>query len=1165
MVKFCLHLILLIVLMTWARAGYTQSDSVARHRCVERVVETKSILKDSLTLIPSSIEITTSTDTLDTQFYSIKNNVLLLNENGMNLYYGDTLFIQYQTLGVNLEKPFYMLDSLALAQSDDVIKTGYAYQLSGDKQNLFGNNDLAYDGSFSRGFSFGNRQSLVLNSNFNLQMSGNIGDDIELAAALTDANIPIQAEGNTYQLNEFDRVFISLQKNQHKLTAGDLEIRNPDSYFPRYQKKLKGLRYTDQFDFKKNSQLNTDASYAISRGKFSRNELKTQESNQGPYKLVGNAGESFLIVLSGTEKVYFDGVPLKRGSDFDYVIDYNLAEIRFTYNRLITKDSRIIVEFEYVDQSYLRSMQTLSLNYKSNRSEYYFNLYNEQDSKNAIGNASLDSLDIEVLRATGDDLQSAARSGIRPWQANADQNDVILYKKVFEPAISDSILVYSTEAGNYLYTAYFSDVGELQGSYDIKEESTVNGRVYEYVGKGNGRYEPTVRLVAPERKQLITIGQIYKWNDSNKVHAEFSLSNNDLNRFSNLDDKDNSGAAAMIHFQNAQKWTAERDSSQKNEWKTSLKYEYTHPQFQALNPYRSAEFNRDWNLNYTQQNSAEHLIHSQMALKYQAFNIHYGFDGFFRPDQFNGYKHSPKIEFQSPHTSVKLSGNFLLSNSQDYTTRFFRPQVEFQQKLKKLGESTLGFHFNQEYNRIFQKDSIFLEANSFYFNNYRWYVNTPAKSKFPLQFYFNLRKDYQPSKQEFIPNFLSMDTGLKGKWIIEKKSNLSYSLTYRQLKIDSLFNGQNIKPGTTLLGKISHNMKLYRQFIVTNTQIDLNSGQEAKAEYIFIELTNPGEGNYIWIDSNGDGIPQKGEFEEAPFSDEANYIKIIQYNNEFVRVNNAMFSHTFRLNPKNLFDSSKSKTWQKEVSKWSVIGSIRLQEKTMDDQDGRFTVPFFSEREDTSVVVLNNSRNITLYYNKLSPRYDVQLNHKANLARNLQLDGLIELGRRANTLRMRYSFQKSLDWITMGSLGSKNYRAALYPTKDYDFDFYEFNNAIKYRISKKTGVDVNYTFVHKKNQSINAEELSGHKFNGTLKLRNWYQMNIQLGLEYAKLHFSGEANSSLELAMLEGLKNGNNFLWQITLTRKMNNNIDLNFRYEGRKTGEQKTVHIASMQAKARF
>jgi hypothetical protein len=33
----------------------------------------------------------------------------------------------------------------------------------------------------------------------------------------------------------------------------------------------------------------------------------------------------------------------------------------------------------------------------------------------------------------------------------------------------------------------------------------------------------------------------------------------------------------------------------------------------------------------------------------------------------------------------------------------------------------------------------------------------------------------------------------------------------------------------------------------------------------------------------------------------------------------------------------------------------------------------------------------------------------------------------------------------------------------------------------------------------------------------------------------------------------------------MSNNIDLNFRYEGRKTGELKTVHVASMQAKARF
>jgi hypothetical protein len=233
-----------------------------------------------------------------------------------------------------------------------VIITSYTYTLGDTTAKGFVDfNSIDYNGTYGRSLTIGNSQDVSLNSNFNLQLNGYILDSVRIEAAVTDNNIPIQPDGNTQQIQEFDRIYITFEKGKHKLTAGDYNLERPNSYFINFNKRVQGIMYQDEFSFGKNVKNKFGLSGSIAKGQFARNIFQGIEGNQGPYKLTGNNGEQFFIVLAGTEKVFIDGVQMERGEDRDYVINYNTGEITFMPRQLITKDKRIQFEFEYQDRN----------------------------------------------------------------------------------------------------------------------------------------------------------------------------------------------------------------------------------------------------------------------------------------------------------------------------------------------------------------------------------------------------------------------------------------------------------------------------------------------------------------------------------------------------------------------------------------------------------------------------------------------------------------------------------------------------------------------------------------------------------------------------------------------------------------------------------------------
>ena len=53
--------------------------------------------------------------------------------------------------------------------------------------------------------------------------------------------------------------------------------------------------------------------------------------------------------------------------------------------------------------------------------------------------------------------------------------------------------------------------------------------------------------------------------------------------------------------------------------------------------------------------------------------------------------------------------------------------------------------------------------------------------------------------------------------------------------------------------------------------------------------------------------------------------------------------------------------------------------------------------------------------------------------------------------------------------------------------------------------------------------------------------------------------------MLDGLLPGQNYLWTIDYTKRLLNNIELSFQYDGRKPGDGRTIHTGRASLRAFF
>ena len=251
--RLCLPLVGLLVaalfLMkteVWAQArpvrtGEAPPPSTRRCRWVRLALgrdTTSFVLTDSLTVVPSSVRANGRGLDYDgrTERYRWVRPALRDSSGAAR---PDSLLVCYRVLPLRLtaarfRRPRSLMDSIGFRQSSMRMEDFSV------KEQILNTPGISKTGNLSRGLSFGNTQNVFVNSALNLQLEGQLAENIHLTAAISDQNVPFQPEGNTQQLQQFDKIYLTLTNPIWNLTAGDVVLRNKPDYFLRYYKNIQG-------------------------------------------------------------------------------------------------------------------------------------------------------------------------------------------------------------------------------------------------------------------------------------------------------------------------------------------------------------------------------------------------------------------------------------------------------------------------------------------------------------------------------------------------------------------------------------------------------------------------------------------------------------------------------------------------------------------------------------------------------------------------------------------------------------------------------------------------------------------------------------------------------------------------------------------------------------
>ncbi len=1047
----------------------------------------------------------------------------------------------------------------------------------------FGQGRLQRSGSITRGVIAGNNRDVTLESGLRMQLAGEVVDGVHVQAVLTDENTPIQPEGTTQRLNEFDRVFIQVQARQGTARLGDFDLAFQRSEFARFNRKLQGA--TVYGDLPAAGALwaggRVEVAGATSRGIYRTQDLQPLDGVQGPYRLQGGNGERFIVVIAGSETVYWDGQALTRGETNDYVIDYATAEITFTSKRLVTADRRISVEFQYTTNQFTRTLLGTDAEARfgrrpdgSARARIGATFLREADSRQFNEELGLTPEDSLLLARAGD--RGAARSGAEPVPFDPEA-PYVQYARVPQPrpdGTVDTVFVVLTgepEPGEAVYRVRFTYVGEGQGSY-VREARTVNGIAYRYAGEGQGAYAPIRLLPMPRRQQLFDLRGGVVPVRGVELFGEWARSLNDPNRLSPLDDGDDVGDAYVAGLR------VDDLGVGLGRLSAQIRRRFTGTRFASFDRTRPVEFTRRWNLvsrggdagGGTVQTIDETIDEAELTwawteashLRGEAGRIDLG-------TAFRGVRQAAQVQLGE-------AGLPRLGYRVEYVSSTDSVQQEDGRWLRQLGavrqplldgrlEPRLEVEHERRRQRVLGTDS--LAATSFAFVETRPGLAWTADGlELGGGLAYRAEQDWAAGRLREAATAWTVQANVAAR--TGRRFSTDATLGYRIKRYTPYFRRTERREDAE-----SVVVNWNGRFQPLDRAVDANWFYEALTERTptlqeIYYRAGPELGEYVWEDLNGDGLIQVDEMLPERTPNEGLYLRTFIPSDSLSSVIHVQARLRLNVEPARLWRTPRS-FWQRGLAQVSSRTTLEVQEKSRDPALARIyllDLRRFRDSLNTLSGRLRVRQDLLLFRNR--PRYGLDLTFS-------DLRGLTELAageeeRMARQWRAEGRVRPGDAWALRLTLLRERERvlSASFATRRFDIRSLEVDPELIVNPTRSVQLTAGVAW-SRKHEALGDRR--GRLIKVPLQARWARAQRLQATLRAEVADVRIEASDARPLSGLaayeltDGRGPGTSYLWALIGQYRINQYLRASLQYDGRAPADAPVLHTLRMQLSAVF